>query len=87
MAIFVADKIISEQIFETPDTLYRYLNSEIPKRFIPLKSYIDFDKEKSIEDKATRERVKRIRTNLFSVVAKYCMKKLNIGRGGYEHTL
>lgn len=87
MAIFVADKIVSEQTFETPDTLYRYLNLEIPKRFTPLKSYIDFDKEKFIEDKITRKRVKRIRTNLFSVVSKYCMKKLNIGRGGYEHTL
>ncbi len=84
MAVFVADKIISEQTFETPDALYRYLNIEIPKQFIPLKSYIDFETEKSTEDKEVRERMKRVRTNLFSVVAKFCMKKLNIDRGKYQ---
>ena len=81
MAVLVADKILKEHwddirgvtIFESKDAMFKFLNLEIPKRFSPLKSYIDYEVEKTTEDKELRDRMKRHRTNLFGKVAKYCM--------------
>lgn len=83
MAIFVADDIIKEKTFTDSGELFRYLNLEIPKRFSPLKSYIDFEQEKATEDKKLREKMKRIRNDLFGVVAKYVMRTLKINRGAW----
>lgn len=78
MAVLVADKILGETVFTSRDGMFRYLNTEIPKRFEPLKSYIDYELEKTTEDKETREKMKRRRTNLFSKVAKYCLEHTNL---------
>ncbi len=74
MAILVADKIIKEITFRTKDEMFRYLNIEIPKRFEPLKSYIDYELEKTTEDKELKEKMKRRRVRIFGKVAEYCMK-------------
>lgn len=84
MAVLVADQIIKEHKFETSDELYRFINLELPKRFEPLRDYIDYELEKSTEDKKLKEKMKRRRVELFSKVAKYCMKTLGIDRGKYE---
>ncbi len=78
MAIMVAIKIMEEQTFEDKAALFRYLNSEIPKRFEPLKSYIDFELEKLTTDLKLKKRMKRRRTALFSKVANYCMKNMDV---------
>lgn len=81
MSILVTNELIKEHKFETSDEMYRFLNSELPRRFEPLRSYIDYDLEKSVTDKKLKEEMKRRRVELFSKVSKYCMKTLGIDRG------
>jgi len=74
MALMVAVKILEEREFASRDEMFRYLNTEIPKRFVPLKSYIDFEAEKSTTNKALAKSMKRRRKDLMRKVTKYCLR-------------
>lgn len=76
MAIMVAIKIMEEQTFEDKGDLFRYLNTEIPIRFEPLKSYIDFELERTTTDLKLKKKMKKRRTKMFSKVSTYCMKNM-----------
>jgi len=75
MAVMVTVQILEEQTFPSKDEMFKYINTEIPKRFVPLKSYIDFEAEKTTTDKALAKRMKRRRKHLMRKVIKYCLKK------------
>ena len=75
MALMVTVKIMEERTFPSKDEMFQYINIEIPKRFEPLKSYIDFEVEKTTTDKALAKRMKRRRKDLMRKVTKYCLKK------------
>lgn len=75
MALLVTVQILEEQTFPSKDEMFRHINTELPKRFEPLKSYIDFEAEKSTTDKALAKRMKRRRGDLMRKVTKYCLKK------------
>ncbi|MCK4665596.1 hypothetical protein KAU33_02535 [Candidatus Dependentiae bacterium] len=75
MALMVTVQILEEQEFGSRDEMFRFINTELPKRFEPLKSYIDFEVEKTTTDKALAKRMKRRRKDLMRKVTKYCLKK------------
>lgn len=77
MALLVTVQILEEREFGSRDEMFRFINTELPKRFEPLKSYIDFEVEKSTTDKALAKRMKRRRKDLMRKVTKYCLKKWN----------
>ena len=75
MAVMMAVKIMKEQTFEDKSDLFRYLNMQIPIRFAPLKTYIDFELEKSTEDVDIRKKMKNRRKSIFNKVSKYCINQ------------
>jgi len=77
MAILTAEQIMQEKTFTSIGEMFTFMNIEIPKRFVPLNKYMNFELEKTTEDKELRDKLKRKRTDMFSKVAKYCMKKIN----------
>ena len=76
MAIFVADAIMSEKTFKDKGELFRYINLELPKRFYPLKSYIDFEVEKKTEDIKLRKKMQERRKDIMKPVVRFCFKKM-----------
>jgi len=76
MAILTAEQIMQEKTFSSIGEMFTFLNLEIPKRFVPLNKYMNFELEKTTDDKDLRDKLKRKRTDIFSKVAKYCMKKI-----------
>ena len=74
MALMVTVKILEEQTFHSKDEMFRFINTELPKRFEPLKSYIDFEAEKTTTDKALAKKMKNRRKDLMRKITKYCLK-------------
>ena len=74
MALMLTVKIMEEREFGSRDEMFRFINTELPRRFEPLKSYIDFEAEKTTTDKALAKRMKRRRADLMRKVTKYCLK-------------
>jgi len=74
MALMVSIQIMEERKFGSKDEMFRFINTELPKRFKPLKSYIDFEIEKTTTDKALSKRMKRRRKDLMKKVTKHCLK-------------
>ena len=74
MALMITIQILKEQSFESKDEMFKFINSEIPKRFEPLKTYIDFEAEKTTTDLALARRMKSRRKDLMKKVVKYCIK-------------
>ena len=75
MALMVAVQIMDEREFGSKGEMFSFINTELPKRFEPLKSYIDFEVEKTTTDKALAKRMKRRRKDLMKKVTKYCLNK------------
>ena len=75
MALMVAVQIMDEREFGSKGEMFSFINTELPKRFEPLKSYIDFEVEKTTTDKALAKRMKRRRKDLMRKVTKYCLNK------------
>ena len=73
MALLITINILKERKFASRDEMFRYLNTEIPKRFEPLKSYIDYNLEKTSTDVLLVKRMKRRRKDLMRKVTKYCL--------------
>lgn len=78
MALMIVVQLMEEREFGSKEEMFRYLNTEIPKRFEPLRSYIDFEVEKTTTDKALAKRMKKRRKDLMRKVTKYCIKNWNI---------
>lgn len=76
MAIFAVDEIMNEKKWSDKAEMFRYINTELPLRFKPLKDYIDYETEKNTEDKKLRKEMKKRRTLLFGKITTFCMKRM-----------
>lgn len=75
MAIFVADDIMKTMTFSDKGELFRYINLNLPILFSPLRTYVDFEVEKTTDDVLVRNKMKKRRCDIMKTVSKYILHK------------